>query len=492
MARRKITVRGAAARQGHRVGDQDALLRSLSALRAELELTTGFAAEVERQAAEAARNSTPPSTDWTAVPFVTVDPPGSTDLDQAVHIERRSDGFRVRYAIADVPAFVSPGSALDAETWRRGQTLYAPDVRVPLHPPVLSEDAASLLPGQDRRAFVWVLDLDREGETVRVDVVRALIRSREQLTYEGLQADLDAGRGPDAVSLLPEVGERRVALERGRGGANLAIPEQEVVRVDGGYRLRFRPPLPVEEWNAQISLLTGMAAADVMLAGDVGILRTMPPPDSKTLARFHRQTAALGHRWDAETPYGEFLRSLDPRDPKQLALLHDSATLFRGAGYTPFDGAPPEHVEQAAVAAPYAHVTAPLRRLVDRFGLVVCHALCSGADVPPWVREALPRLPQAMADSDRRAGALERGVVNAAEAAVLADRVGERFPAVVVDLNGNGARGVVQLLDPPVLGPCEGPLELGQSVEVTLTEADVAARAVRFVLYRRGPGATRA
>jgi exoribonuclease R len=207
----------------------------------------------------------------------------------------------------------------------------------------------------------------------------------------------------------------------------------------------------------------------------------MPAPDPAVLARFHRQAAALGHRWDAHVPYGEFLRSLDERDPRQLALLHESTVLFRGAGYTPFQGAPPERVEQAAVGAPYAHVTAPLRRLVDRFGLVVCHALCSGSEVPAWAREALPELPQAMADSDRRAGALDRGVVDAAEAAVLADRLGETFPAVVVDLNGRGDRGVVQLVDPPVLGPCDGSLELGAAVHVVLTEADVHTRTVRFV-----------
>ena len=63
----------------------------------------------------------------------------------------------------------------------------------------------------------------------------------------------------------------------------------------------------------------------------------------------------------------------------------------------------PEQLEQAAVAYPYAHVTAPLRRLVDRFGVVGCEALSRGAEVPEWVREALPTLPEIMAASDRRA-----------------------------------------------------------------------------------------
>lgn len=465
---------------GHEVRDDGALESSLAALRQELGLSDRFPPEVEAEAAAAAAAPALPATDWTDVPFVTVDPPGATDLDQALHLERRGSGYRLRYAIADVPAFVRPGSALDAEARRRGQTMYAPDRRVPLHPPVVSEGAASLLAGQDRPAFVWVVDLDRDGQAVAVDVVRAVVRSRAQLTYAGLQADLDAGRAPAAVELLPEVGRLRVALERDRGGASLPIPEQEVVRMDGAYRLRLRPPAPVEDWNAQVSLLTGMAAADLMLAGGVGILRTLPEADPAAVARFRRQTAALGHRWDADTPLGEYLHRLDPADGAQLALLHESAALFRGAGYTVFDGAPPEVAGHAAVAAPYAHVTAPLRRLVDRFSLVLCHGLCAGAGVPAWAREALPSLPAVMAASDRVAGALDRGAVDAAEAAVLADRVGELFEAVVVDTDGRGSRGQVQLLDPPVLARCDGDLALGEAVRVRLVEADVRHRRVRF------------
>ncbi|MFP5335773.1 MAG: RNB domain-containing ribonuclease [Actinomycetes bacterium] len=466
---------------GHAVPDDGVLEESLRALRAELGIPTGFDERVEAEAREAAARPALPDADWTDVPFVTVDPPGATDLDQALHVERRGHGYRVRYAIADVPAFVRPGSAVDAEARRRGQTLYAPDARVPLHPRVLSEGAASLLPGGDRPAFVWVLDLDADGRAVAVDVVRALVRSRAQLTYEGLQADLDAGRAPAAVELLPEVGRLRVELERERGGADLAIPEQEVVRVDGVYRLRFRPPLEVEGWNAQVSLLTGMAAADLMLAGGIGVLRTLPEPDRHAEARFHRQAAALGHRWDAAQPVGEFLRGLDADDPRQLALLHESAALFRGAGYTPFDGAPPEVAAHAAVASAYAHVTAPLRRLVDRFGLVVCHALCRGEEVPGWVRSALPQLPDIMAASDRLAGALDRGSVDAAEAAVLADRVGETFDAVVVDVDERSGHGDVQLVDPPVVARCAGDaLELGDRVTVRLAVADVRERRVRF------------
>src|SRR5215212_801459 len=114
------------------------------------------------------------------VPFVTIDPPGARDLDQALQIEPVGEGHRVRYAIADPGAFITPGGALDRDTHTRGVTVYAPDLNVPLHPLVLSEGAASLLPGEWRPAVVWTLDLDTAGELVATDVARAQVRSAAQ------------------------------------------------------------------------------------------------------------------------------------------------------------------------------------------------------------------------------------------------------------------------------------------------------------------------
>lgn len=459
---------------------------AFDALRAELELPAGFPADVLTEAEAARRDPDLPTTDRTDVELVTIDPPGATDLDQALHVERRGSAFRVRYAIADVPAFVRPGGRIDAEARRRGQTMYAPDAKVPLHPPVLSEGAASLLPGQVTPAFLWTLDVDDAGATTAVHLERALVRSRARLDYEGVQRSVDAGTADEVLLGLRDVGLLRIEQERARGGAALALPDQEVVVHPDGYELRLRPPLPSEDWNAQISLMTGMAAASIMIEGRTGVLRTMPAPDGRTLATFRRQALALGVAWPDGLGYGELLRSLDPEDPRQLALLHESTVLFRGAGYTALDGDLPEVVEQAAVAAPYAHVTAPLRRLVDRFGLVTCEALHRGAEVPAWVREALPLLPDLMTASDRRAGALERGVVDAAEAAVLAARVGQHFPAVVVDVDEARPAGTVQVTEPAVLarfevGAGSGP-RLGDEVEVRLVEADPVTRRVLFAL----------
>lgn len=464
------------------VVDGPLLEQVLGRIRTELTLPDGFPADVLAAAEQAAAAPDLPATDWTDLPFLTIDPPGATDLDQALHLARRGSGFRVHYAIADVPAFVAPGSPVDAEARRRGQTLYSPDGRVPLHPPVISEGAASLLPGTTAPSFVWVIDLDGEGRTTSAEVVRALVRSRMRYDYEQVQREVEAGTAPEELRLLREVGERRAALERARGGATLPLPDQEVVEHPDGYELRLRPPVPSEDWNAQISLMTGMAAAAMMLEGGVGILRTMPPPDERTVRQFRRAALALGVTWPDGARYPAVLRGLDPADPRQLALLHESTVLFRGAAYTPFDdGVLPEVREQAAVAAPYAHVTAPLRRLVDRFGLVTCEALCRGADVPDWVRQALPTLPALMAGSDRLAGQLERAVVDAAEAALLAGRVGEELEAVVVDADDDGEAGLLQVLTPPVLARATGRgLEPGTTVRARLTVADPVERQVRF------------
>jgi len=117
-----------------------------AALRTELAVPGDFARSVLDEADAAAHAVELPDRDATDIPFVTVDPAGSRDLDQAVHIAADGDGYLVSYAIADVAAFVVDGSELDAESRRRGQTLYFPDTRVPQLPPQLSEDAASLLP----------------------------------------------------------------------------------------------------------------------------------------------------------------------------------------------------------------------------------------------------------------------------------------------------------------------------------------------------------
>ena len=466
---------------------EGALAARLQQIREELELPESFPAEVEREAREVVASVDPPGLDLTDVPFVTIDPPGATDLDQALHIERNERGYLVRYAIADVPAFVPPGGAIDTEARERGQTLYAPDGRIPLHPAEISEDAASLLADRVRGAFVWTFQLDQDGEVTSTALQRARVRSVAQLTYEEAQALADSG--DPLLVLLRAVGMLRLEVERARGGASLNRPDEEVEVHDGRYTLAQRAPLPVEQWNAQLSLMTGMAAARIMLDGGVGILRTMPVPSRETIDRFRRQVAALGCPWPEGLPYGEFLRALDVSSPSGLAAVHAAAALFRGAGYTAFDGELPEDTIQAAVAAPYAHATAPLRRLVDRFVLVTCEALLADQPVPDWVRDALPALPKIMGRTGSTASRLERESVAAIEAALLQAHIGAEFEAVVIAARESST--TVQVVPPAdgtldaagiVTASVEATATPGDTVRVRLVAADIPTGTVTFAL----------
>jgi exoribonuclease R len=450
-----------------RVAPAAALAGDFDAIRREAHVEVGFPPNVEQEAERAAAALTVADRPRVELPFVTIDPPGSRDLDQALHIERRDDGHRVHYAIADVAAFVKPGGAIDREARARAVTVYAPDRKAPLHPPVISEGAGSLLPGEWRAAVLWTLDLDGRGELASVDVRRVAMRSVEQRTYADVPAEL--------APLLREVGERRLELERERGGIQLEVPEQEVVREDDAWTVHYRAPEPSEEHNAQVSLMTGMAAASLMLRAGVGVLRTQPQPEERALERLRRQALALRVDWPAATPYAEFIRSLDPTQPAHAALLHEATAVGRAATYTAFDGAPPPVASHFALAAPYAHATAPLRRLQDRFVSECCLAACAGVAPPGWVRSGLEALPEAMQAGSRRAGAVERAVVDLVEAVVLAGREGDEFDAVVID------EELVQLRSPAVRGRLEkGDARVGSEVRVRLERSDPAARSVIF------------
>lgn len=476
---RVITVR--TTDSGHVLGDT--LRDGIAAIQGEMKVSAEFPAVVEKAASEAAANPRLPDLDLTDLAFVTIDPESAMDLDQAMYLERAGDGFVVHYAIADLAAFITPGDPIDVEANRRGETLYGADSKVPLHPKSISEDAGSLLPDQVRPALVWRINVDSTGEGTDVTVERALVRSRAKLSYAAVQADLDAGTADEMFTILRELGELRLAREAARGGVSLPLPEQEIVDQDGTWRLEFRRMLPVERWNAQISLLTGFAAASLMVYARVGLLRTLPPADPRDVQRLHRTARALKIDWPAEVLYPDFIRSLDVSRANHAAMVVACTRLLRGSGYVGFHGELPDQARHSALASEYAHVTAPLRRLVDRYALEICVALCAGEDVPDWVLTRLHDLPDTMRESGRRANQYENSVLNLVEAAVLAPRLGECFPAVIVEVDEeDDRRGEVTIQDPAIEAVVVGstPLPVGQDVTVRLTTADVITGKVEF------------
>jgi exoribonuclease R len=428
------------------------------------------------------------------IAFVTIDPEGSRDLDQAYAAEKTTSGYRVWYAIADVASFVAPGGALDVTARARGATMFAPDERATLHPTVLNEGAASLLEGADRPAVLWTIDVDRDGAVRRARVERATVRNREQLSYPEAQRRIDAHTADDSLALLARIGDARLDQERERGAVSLNIPSQNVVRANGHYALEYEQSLLVEKWNAQISLMTGMAAASIMLDAGIGVLRTMPEPRRNDIEKLRHIAAALDIEWPIAMSYPDRIRTLDRNNPRAAAFMTQAARLMRGAGYLVIGGAaradephrdaPAEH-EHGALAAPYAHVTAPLRRVVDRFANEIVLSHCAGSTVPEWTQSALDELPRIMTRAQQRQRDLDRAVHDLLEAVTLVPEIGKIFEARITDVTDGVAK--VQLCDDAVLGEVaierSAAVRPGDLVELRLEAADPSARSIRFTLH---------
>ncbi len=457
--------------------DPDQLLgEGLAEIRAQFRVPSGFPPEVLAAAERAAQRTPNEHADRTDMGFVTLDPAASTDLDQAFFIEPSGGDLLLHYAIADVAWFVEDGDPIDTEAWLRGTTSYLPDGKAGLYPPVLAENAASLLAtgvpgGGPRPAVVFTTRVAKDGAVKLQGVERALVRSRAKLAYDSVQdSDMPAGFG--------ELAARIFAAEEHRGAARIDPPEQEVEAGSGGkFTLQLRPQLLSERRNAALSLASNMAVADALLAAGTGLFRVMAAPDARAQLRLRHTAKAFAMDWPDTVPLDLFERGLDPANPRHAAFMLAVRRAGEGASYRPFTpGIIPWH---AAMAATYVHSTAPLRRLADRYVVRAALAVANGQDVPDAVSQAFQRLPAAMARADARDSQIDRAVIDLAEVALLAGREGQSFAAVVTDLGDNGAR--IQLCDLPVVARVSAKDVMpGAAIKVRLLRADSAMRQLAF------------
>lgn len=447
----------------------------------EFEVPTDFPPELHIEAQQASDRFASGRVDRRDIEFVTIDPVGSMDLDQAVCIEKREGNYRVYYAIADVMAFIAPGTALEQESFRRGQTIYLPDEPARLHPEEISEGAASLLPDVDRPAVLWTFDLDPKGEVRQSHVERAVVRSRARLDYDGVQADYEKGALHPSIAYLPDVGKLRQASALRRSAVNLRMPSERVERrEDGRYELELEPRLASMEWNSEISLLTGMVAGQMMAAHGVGLLRTLGPADDKALRQFAVEAQALGFDYHKEQPVGEFIADIDVTTNQGMAVMREAQKLLRGADYVVLAGAPAKSDVHAGVGGYYAHVTAPLRRLADRFATEVCLALASGKPIPDWALSRLPEVAESMRRTTTIASNVDRACLRLTEATVLAPHVGDEFQAIVLATMPEQGKCRIFVEQPPMLCGCLGTPEEATEVKVRLANANIAERTVSF------------
>lgn len=456
--------------------DPDCLLATgLAAIRTQFKLPEQFPAPVEAAARSAVRREPSDHADRTQMPFVTLDPASSTDLDQAFTIEAASGSggsdLLLHYAIADVAWFVADDDPLDLEAWSRGETTYLPGARAGLYPSALAEGAASLLPDGPRPAVVFTTRVAADG-TVRLEgAERAVIRSRAKLAYDSVRDDQLPPHFADLAG--------RIALaDEARGAARVDPPEQEVERdAAGHFTLRLRPLGLAERRNAALSLATNLAVAQALLAARTGLFRVMAGPDRRAQDRLRFTAQAFGLTWPADLALAQFEKTLDPADPRAAAFMLALRKAGNGASYEPYqDGVTPWH---AAIAASYCHVTAPLRRLADRYVIRAALALAQGQAVPGEVEQAFQRLGPVMGKAGVRSAQVERAVIDLAEAAILAGREGETFEAVVTDLGEQGAR--IQLCELPVVARTTAHRVMpGDRITVRLDHADPIRREVRF------------
>ena len=453
------------------IDPNNALASGLAAIRAQYQVPDSFPAYVQAAAEDAAKRAPTAHADRTDWPFVTLDPATSTDLDQAFTIERSGADLLLHYAIADVAWFVDDGGVIDAEAWRRGATQYLPDGKAGLYPPVLSEGAASLLPSGPRPAVMFNVRVSGDGSLKLDGVERSIIRSRAKLAY-------DAVRDTDLPPDFAELARRIEAAEKRRGAARVDPPEQEVALLaNGTFKLRFRPRLLSEDRNAALSLATNLAVADLLQGHHTGLFRVMAKPDAHAVLRLRHTASAFGLVWPAAATLEQFERTLHSTLPKEAAFMLAIRRAGNGASYAPYqEGVVPWH---AAMAATYAHATAPLRRLADRYVVRAALAIANGQAVPDVVTDAFTRLPAVMARADSLGGQIERAVVDLAEAEMLRGREGNTFAAVVTDVDDRGAR--MQLCQLPVVARVAAhDVRPGDMIDVRLVATDLDRHSITF------------
>lgn len=450
---------------------QGALRSGLADIRVQFAVPDSFPPDVLVQAAAASQRPLTGRADWTSRDFATLDPLSSTDLDQAFAIELAGSDLLLHYAIADVAFFVDKGDAIDREAWARGTTIYLPDGKASVYPPLLSEGAASLLPKVDRPAVVFTVRIDPDGHSSIDGAVRAVIRSGAKLGYENVTArDLPAG--------FAELSCRIERAEDARGAERIEAPEQELVDDSaGGYALRFRAQLEAETQNAAMSLAANLAIADALLAHRTGLFRVMAEPDTWAIQRLRHSAKALGLVWPRNATLAQFERTLDSVNPRHIAFRSAVRRAGPRAAYAPFrDGMIPWH---SAMAATYAHATAPLRRLADRYVIEAALQIAAGQAVSSDLGAIFEQLPPVMERAEARAAQIERATLDLAEAIMLEGREGSRFDAVITDIDERGAR--IQLADPAVISRVDAKgAAPGDRIAVKLTKVDVPRRQIAF------------
>ena len=403
--------------------------------------------------------------DLRAVPIVAIDPADARDHDDAIWAEPDGQGgFRAIVAIADVSFYVRPGSEIDREARKRGNSVYFPDRVVPMLPEVLSADVCSLKQGEDRAAMACHLTIDAQGHVTDWRFTRALVRISGNIAYEDAQAAIDAGHADVNLQNLWACWKVLADARHKRDLLELDMPEKRVVLDDQGRiaQIALRERLDAHRVVEDFMIAANVAAAKALESKVAPVVyRLHEPPSREKLIALKDYMSTFGRKLalgQVITP-GLFNRMLkDVSDEAERVLIMEAVLRSQTQAYYG-----PQNMGHFGLAlGSYAHFTSPIRRysdllvhraLVDAFGLeqptpeggIPAHSGLSDRD-----RDDLGRISQAISDAERRAMSAERETVDRYVAAWLSARVGEVFDtritgvqkfgffATIVGLGGDG------------------------------------------------------
>jgi ribonuclease R len=463
-------------------------------------------------------------TDLRDLPLLTIDPPDARDHDDAVHAEpvpegEAAGGWIVTVAIADVAHYVRPGSRLDGEAQKRGNSVYFPDRVVPMLPEKISNDTCSLKENEERACLAVRMVFDRSGAKLRHTFHRAVMRSRAKLSYQQAQAAFDGQPDPTAAALwepaLKPLLDAYHVLAKARdkrGPLNLDLPERKIILDEKGHVERIVVPERLEAHRL---------IEEFMIQANVAAAESLEQKRSPLIYRTHDQPSR-----ERLKSLNEFLESLGLRLPRDGTLRPDAFNrILEHAKELPVNELVNEVILRAQAQAEYApenyghfglnlrryaHFTSPIRRYADLLvHRALIRALKLGNDgLSDEEMANLGAISEHISQTERRAMAAERETVDRLIAAHLADRVGAEFhgrisgvtkSGLFVRLADTGADGFIPAStlgddyyhyveeQHALVGDRSGlAYRLGDRVDVRLAEAIPMAGALRFEMLSKG------
>jgi ribonuclease R len=438
--------RGGKARVLHEIGRPDRAADVVEALLAENGVDRGFTKAVEGEAesaAAAAAGVGGERRDLTELPTFTVDPASAHDFDDAVSASRTKDGVRLWIHIADVAAHVRPGSALEAEAYRRANSTYVPGTVEPMLPHTLSSAACSLSAGVERLAVTAEMEVSASGEPRSASFYRSRIRSDARMDYDQIDRVFAGREKPPGEVAEPLALAREVAAgtaERRRGGSldvSSTEPEFEFDAQGNVAAARAVPQTEAHSLIEQLMIATNERVAELLERKSVpAIYRVHEQPDPERVKRLFEQLTAL----DLPTP--ALPENLGPTQAGKLAVqasrLVRKEAKRRGHGAEAYTSLVLRSLNQARYSetnlghaglgsGAYAHFTSPIRRYPD---LVVHRALLStigGGEQAPVPRD-LGDVAVHCSDREREAAKVERRSDDVCASFLLQRELFERGP----------------------------------------------------------------